>query len=494
MFYNFVGCFFEYTLHNIAMKTLNCSLLSLLLVFSVSLLNAQVVNVWSLEDCVEHAIENNLRIQQQKLGVDISQENLRQTKALRFPSLNTNASHNYNYGRTLDPLTNEFATERIQSNNFNLNSGVTLFSGFQIRNSVARDQYELEASKLNVETMINDISLSVASSYLQILFAKELVEVAANQLDITRQQVARTARLVEAGTLARGSLLTIQAQEATEELQLVNAENQLRLAYLDLIQLLDLRDDGTFEIEMPGIELYHSETVNYSPLQIYDIAVQIQPNILSADVQLASAKKSYEIARGGRSPVLSLSGSMGTGYSEARLEISEIIELDPQMIGQTASGEAVFAPSFSYKTNPIPFWDQIEENLNRSFGLFLRIPIFNNYQVRSNIGRSQIAVENARLQRQIIRDQLYKIIEQAHQDAHAALQRYHATEKNVQALEESFRYTEQRFNVGMVNTLEYNDAKNRLTAAQSDLLQAKYEYVFRVQILDFYLGNPISLR
>ncbi len=454
---------------------------------------AQEVRIWSLEDCIDHALENNLRIQQQKLGVQVARENLSQTKASRYPNLNTNASHSYNYGRTLDPLTNEFSTERVQTNNFSISSGVTLFSGFQIRNSVERERYDLEASRYDVETMENDIALAVASAYLQILFAKELLEVASNQLDITRQQVARTAKLVDAGTLARGSLLTIQAQEASEELQLVNAESQLRIAYLDLMQLLDLREDVAFEVETPDIELETSEIVGFSPLQIYDAAVQIQPNVRSADIQLAGAEKGLQIAKGGRSPVLSLSGSMGTGYSEARLQISEVIELDPQQVGQTASGEAVFAPSFNYETSVIPFWDQLDENLNRSVGLMLRIPIFNNYQVKANIGRSKIAMENARLQRQIVRDQLYKTIEQSHQDAHAAFQRYNATEKNVAALEEAFRYTEQRFNVGMVNTIEYNDAKNRLTAAQSELLQAKYEYVFRVQILDFYIGNPISL-
>ncbi len=457
-------------------------------------LTAQENRVWSLEDCVEHALENNLRIQQQKLGVDIATENLRQTSASRFPNLNSSASHNLNYGRTLDPITNEFATERVQSNNFSISSGVTLFGGFQIRNSVARDRYELEASRYDVESFEQDIAIAVASAYLQILFAGELLEIASSQLEITRQQVERTSKLVEAGTLARGSLLTIQAQEASEELQLVNAQNQLRIAYLDLMQLLDLREDTPFEIEVPDIDVQPSQTVEYSPLQIYGTAVQIQPSVLSADIRLNSAEKSLDIARGGRYPVLSLSGSMGTGYSEARLQITDMTELDPQQIGQTASGEAVFAPSFAFETDIIPFWDQVDENVNRSVGLFLRIPIFNNYQVRSTISRNRIGVENARLQRQIVRDQLYKTIEQAHQDAHAALQRYNATEKNLQALEEAFHYTEQRFNVGMVNTLEYNDAKNRLTAAQSELLQSKYEYVFRVQILDFYLGRPISLR
>ncbi len=454
-------------------------------------LTAQEGRVWSLEDCVEHALENNLRIQQQRLGVDIAHENLRQTKASRFPNLNTSASHNLNYGRTLDPITNEFATERVQSNNFSISSGVTLFSGFQLRNSVERDRYELAASRYDVESFENDISLAVASAYLQILFAGELLDIVTSQLNITRQQVERTSKLVEAGTLARGSLLTIQAQEATEELQMVNAENQLRIAYLDLMQLLDLREDEPFQVEIPDLDVLAVQTVDYSPLQIYDTAVQIQPNVLAADVRLFSAEKTYDIAKGGRYPSLSLSGSMGTGYSEARLRI---VETDPDLLGKMAATDVVFDQPVFFETEVIPFWDQIDENVNRSVGLFLRIPIFNNYQVRLNVSRSRIGVENARLQRQILRDQLYKIIEQAHQDAHAALQRYNATEKNVNALEEAFRYTEQRFNVGMVNTLEYNDAKNRLTAAQSELLQSKYEYVFRVQILDFYLGRPISLR
>ncbi len=458
------------------------------------LAQAQEATAWSLEDCIHHALENNLRIKQQKLSVELARESLRQSQSNRLPSLNANASHNYNFGRTLDPITNEFITERVRGNNFSLSSGVTLFSGFQISNSIKRDRYELEASRYNVEALENDISLAVASAYLQILFNKELLENTINQLEVTRQQVARTIRLVEAGTLARGSLLTIQAQEASEELQLVNAENQLRTAYLDLMQLLDLQDTKGFEIEVPDIEIELSETVAFSPLQLFETATQIQPDIRSAELSVSIAEKGHKIARGGFSPSLSLSGGLGTGYSEARLEIAEVIAADPRQIGQTASGEAVFAPSFNYKTQTIPFMDQLEENLNRSIGFNLRIPIFNSLQVRSNVGRSKIALENARIQRQIVHDQLFKTIQQAHQDADAALKRYMSTEKNVAALEEAFRYTEERFNVGMVNTIEYNDAKNRLSAAQSEMLQSKYQYVFRVQVLDFYIGNPITLK
>lgn len=460
----------------------------LLTLFSVS-----GQTVWTLEDCINHALDNNIQIKQQRLQVDVARENLVQSRANRFPNLNAGASHGYNFGRTIDPFTNEFAMESVRSNNFNISSAVTLFNGFQIHNSIEQQEIELSARRFDVETMENDISLAVASAYLQILFSLELVEIAFNQLEITRQQVLRTSQLVEAGTLPRGSLFTVEAQAAGEELQLVNAQNQLDIAYLNLAQLLDLSGEDSFEIAIPEITIMPDEDLTQSPMQIYQTAVLQQPDVRAADARVASAEKGLLIARGGRSPSLSLRGSYGTGYSGASREVVETIIGEPRQIGVTETGVPVFAPSFDVETRVKPFGDQLNDNLNRSISVFLSIPIFNNFQTRATIGRSQIALENARLGHQLVRDQLFKTIQQAHADAQAALKRYTATETNVTALEESFRYTEQRFNVGMVNSLEYNDAKNRLTAAQSELLQAKYEFVFRVKVLDFYLGIPITI-
>lgn len=465
--------------------------LVLLAGFLLSAVSAQ--EVWTLEACVAHALENNIQIKQQRLGVDIARENLLQSQAGRFPNLNANASHGYNFGRTIDPFTNEFATERVQFNNFNIGSGMTLFSGFQIHNSVRQRAMELEASRYDVATMENDIALAVASSYLQILFSLELLEVALNQLEITQQQVNRTAQLVEAGTLPRGSLFTVQAQLAGEEVQVVNARNQLDMAYLNLVQLLDLETEVDFRIYVPEIAIESGDEPEHSPMQIYSTAVRTQPQVMAADFRVASAERGLQVARGGRSPMLSIRGSYGTGFSGASREITDVFMGEPQQIGETATGVPVFAPSFEYDTRIKPFRDQLSDNLNRSIGLYLTIPVFNNYQTRTTIGRSRIALENARLSHQLVRDQLFKTIQQAHADAQAALKRYLASEKNVEALEEAFMYTEQRFNVGMVNVLEYNDAKNRLTAAQSDMLQAKYEYVFRTKILDFYVGIPITI-
>ena len=472
--------------------------LSLQLIFSAIVIlsgfpgYAQQGRLWTLEECIDHAWENNLQLQQQKLSVDLAGENLTQSRANLFPTLNASASHSYNFGRRVDPFTNEFSTETVRTNNFGISTNLNLFSGLQVQNAIRQNRLDLNASQYDLERSYNDVALMVASAYLQVLFSIELVENAQNQVEISEQQVERTNRLVEAGTLPRGSLLTIQAQLATEELQLVNAQNQLDLAYLNLSQIMFLPEDVQFAIAFPDVEITVDEEPDRSPMEVYRVAVNQQPEIRSADIRIASAERGLAISRGGRSPRLSLSGSYGSGYSEASLEIFDEQPTGLNRVFVTDDGSVLLDPIFQGQIRRKSFSDQLTDNLNRSLGLFLSIPIFNNYQVKSNIGRSQINLENARLQSQIVREQLFQTIQQSHADAVASLKRYVATEKNLVALEEAFRYTEQRFNVGMVNILEYNDAKNRLSAAQSDLLQAKYEYLFRTKILDFYLGNPLT--
>jgi outer membrane protein len=250
--------------------------------------------------------------------------------------------------------------------------------------------------------------------------------------------------------------------------------------------------DYDFAIVVPEIDVDQVVNDALSPMQIYSVAAAEQPQVKASELRILGAERGLAVARGGRSPMVGIRGALGTGYSSARLELIDVVFVEPRLIGMTASGEQVFGAVFNYITATKPFRNQLDENLNQSLGLFLSIPIFNNYQVRSAIGRSRIGLENARLQNQIVHEQLFQTIQQSHADASAALKRYSATEKNVLALQESFRYTDQRFNVGMVNTVEYNDAKNRLAAAESELLQSKYEYVFRMKILEFYLGMPLS--
>ncbi len=318
--------------------------------------------------------------------------------------------------------------------------------------------------------MQNDISLAITGYYMQILYNKELLQIVRAQVEVTRQQVDRTKKMVEAGTLARGSLLDIQSQEAAEELNLINAKNQLDMSYLDLKQLLDLKTTNKFEIVEPKVNIV-KENILTKPEKIFSYAVTSLPEIKSAEFKLKSSVKQLAIAKGMRSPSLTLGCSLTTRYSDANKELNS-------------------GPDFG---EIIPFKNQINDNFYKYIGLSLNIPIFNGYRTSSNISKAKLAKSNAEYDLQLKKNQLRKNIEQAYADALASLKKYEATLKSLKSFEESFHYTEQKFNVGMVNSLDYNISKNKLTKAKSDLLQAKYDYLYKTKVLDFYMGKPLVL-
>jgi len=462
-----------------------------LLIFSTCVFSQKI---WTLEDCISHALENNIQIKQQQLNTAVSKLQYNQSIASLFPSINASANHVYNNGQTVDMYTNSFASQTVQSNNFYLSSNVVLFSGLQLLNGLKQKQYDFLASKYDLEKMKNDISLTIATAYLQILYNTELLETSKSQLTITRQQLERTEALYTVGTIAKGTLLQIEAQEAADELQVVTAQNQLDLAYLSLAQFLDLPGTQGFEIEKPSLALPDANSLMQQVDEIYNKACAIQPDIKSAEMKIQSARKGLQISWGMMSPTISLSGSYGTGYSGASKQIKDTTSSGLIPFGVTQSGEGVYTPLYQYSYEKIKFWKQLDNNLNSSIGLYINIPIFNKWQTNTMIGTSKISLANAELTLQNTKNQLLKTIQQAYADANAALNRYNANLKAVDALTESFKYTQQKFDVGMVNSLYYNDAKNKLAKSASDLLQAKYEYAFRIKVLDFYQGKNLTLK
>lgn len=424
--------------------------------------------IWSLERCINYAHENNIMIKQQELSTQIGENALMQSRMNRLPSLNANTQQNFNYGRSLDFSTNIYEDQNTRSFSYNASSQVTLFNGFQITNTIKQNNLDLMAGLADLEKLKNDISLNIASAYLQILFNKELLAIAEGQVGITRQQVERTRRLVEAGSLPRGNLLEIEAQEASENVRVVNAQNQLTLSYLTLTQLLELPTAEDFSIEVPDFEGIPVQVPAYQVEPVYEAALETQPQVQSAEYQVASSETGLSIAKGRRSPRLFLSGNYGSGYQEI-------------ITGPYADRET---PSFE---------DQIQNNARTSVSLGLSIPIFNSWQVNNAISNARIGVLNTEYSMQRIKNQLYQEIQQAYADVVAAHENFLASEKALVSIEESFRHTEQRFEVGLVTTVEFNQALNQLTATRSELLRAKYEYIFKTNILEFYLGNPISL-
>lgn len=449
----------------------------------------------TLEQCIEYALKNNIQIKQSELNTEIADINLEQSQVSLLPSLNANASHSYNFGRTIDRFTNQFASQQVLSQNFGLSSDVVLFNGLQTINTIHQNRYTYLSSKYNVDKMKNDISLNVATAYLQILYNIESVENARNQMGITTAQSERSKKLVDAGSIARGAYLDILAQLATEELNLTNAENQLNISYLALAQLLNLSNSSGLRIVKPEISVEGQPLLNNDATQVYNAALENLPEMKSANYGVKSADKGLDVAWGGLSPRLVLSGSYGTGYSGLSKELTGTPVLTgAQATGDyTQSGEAVYSPVYDAPTRVIPFMDQYKNNVNKSIGFYLTIPIFNRFQVKSSVDRARVQKLNAELTVESTKLQIQKNVQQAFADASAGLKKYYASTKAVEAIQESFKYTEQKFNVGIVNTNDYNDSKNKLIKAQSDLLQAKYEYIFKTKVLDFYQGKPLKL-
>lgn len=432
--------------------------------------------VWSLEECIRYAIENNIQIRQQIIQTEYQENTLDLSRLKLLPTLNGSATHNYSFGRALDQTTYQYTDQKkVQSNNFYLGGSLDIFNGLQNYNSISRNKYNLLASGEDLKNIRDNVALSVALNYLQVILNKELVIATENQLDITRQQIEKSRKLVEAGSVARGNLLQIEAQAAQEELQLITMKNQLDISVLNLTQLLELQTTEGFEILAPDIQVDTNTIISGDIDEIFLIAQQTRPEVKSSEYKLSASEYDLKIARGGRSPRVSMNHSFSTGYSDIR---EKILGIDP------ASG-----PIYG----EYPFGQQVNDNINYGVGFSLSIPILNGWQINKNISNSRLAIESSEFALEGARKQLYKNIQQAYTDAVAALKKYNASIKAVTSIEESFRYNEQKFNVGMITPVDYNMAKTQLLNAQGDMSQAKYEFIFKTKVLDFYKGNPLTL-
>ena len=458
--------------------------------------SGQAQKIWTLEDCINYALENNLDINKQLLTVETNKDAVLQSGLGMLPNLNANGTNVWNFGQTIDQYTNTFATNTVRSNNFYIASNVTLFGGLQKLNSFKENKINLLASKYDLDVIKNSISLSVAGFYLDILFNLELLDVANEQLQITTAQSERMEKMVEAGSSARGDLLNIQAQKATEQLNVVDAQNRLYISNLSLQQLIDLPVTLDFRVEKPLLKAVQAPKEKINAEIIFEHALKTRPEIKSAELRVESAQKRLAIARGYIQPNLSLSGSWGTGYSGVAEQINPNVAptISHDTVGRTfPSNEKVIIDQLNYPYRTKSFTDQLRDNSNQSVGFYLNIPIFNGWQGRTAISQAKIQKSQAELDLGIKTRDLRKIIEQAYADAVSALQKYTASQEKVNAQEEAFKYAQQKFDVGVMTSFDYNNTKKDLTLAQSQLLQAKYDFIFKTTILDFYMGNPIKI-
>ncbi len=439
------------------------------LFFSIAILlscSATAQKAWSLQECIEYALKNNIQIKQSELTAELSTVNFDQSKAAFFPSINANSNYTYNFGRSVNPYTNVYTNQEVQSMNISASGSLPIFNGFQIMNSLSQSKYEYMASHENLAKIKNDISLNVAAAYLQVLYSKEALKAVDDRLNAATQNRDRTKIMVDAGSMAQGNFLDAEAALAAEELAKVNADNQLITAIITITQLLELKSTKDFDVAQPAVDIRDLSSLSISADEIYNTALKTLPDFRASALNIQSAEKGLAISRGARYPRLSLGGGLSTGYSNVATR---------------------------FLTNEeISFNDQLNENYNKYLGLSLSIPIFNGWATESSVKRAKINLENVKYNDQLIRNQAYKSIVQAHADAIAAQQKYTASQKAASSSNEAFVYAEKKYNVGMLSSIEFLNVRNTSSRAESDLIQAKYDFIFRLKVIDFYLGKSLA--
>lgn len=481
------------------MKNLTSLIWSGLLCLFVGNVSAQDYQ-YSLDECIKIAYEKNLTIQRSQLDLKVSEVTKNQSKLERLPDFNMGANYGINWGRTIDPTTNNFVTEQLNSSNINGRSNLTVFNGMQIHNSIKQANINYAATEAELAKAKNDVGLNVATLYLNVIFNQELLANAEYQLNSTNQQLKRTKKLVDAGALPVTNLLDLQAQSASNEVSVINAENSYNLAILNLKQALLIPAGDRFEIEIPELELTLDETALMTPGEIYQTAEAVMPEIQSAQLRIEEADLNYKISKGAYSPTLTVSAGFNTNYSsfaDRERNIFDGTVPSTVPIGYVPStGETVLSdvnvPNVVETQPDFPLGEQFQENISKNIAFNLSIPVFNKFRTRADVQRSMLGKYRAEVTSQEVRNQLRQNIESAYNDMMAASKTHTANQKQVEALEEAFRVTENQFNLGAVNFVDYQVATNNLYMAKSDLVRSKFDFIFKQKVLDFYLGKPIT--
>ncbi len=472
-----------------------------IIVFLSVFLHSFSIAQWTLEKCVDQAIGNNIQLQQALINEQITSYGQWTAVGTMLPNINGQASHGYNWGQRIDPFTNSFASERIQSNSFGVSSSIDLFTGGQNWFNYQKAKSDVAASQWNAENVKNQIALQTANAFLNVMLTSELLKIAQSTADNSLEQLNRLKKLYEIGTINSGTLSEMEAQHMSDLASQVVAENNLKVSQLTLIQVMRLDDKQSqmFQASFPDIALFGVSDQLPPKSLVIETALGSQPSIQSSLAAIASAQFNYKQAKSGVAPRLSASLSLGTGYSGAARVITGNPDLLSYPIGTVMGTNDVvlsipqqvyFSDDYAVKS----FDAQMRDNVNRSFFFSLTVPIFNGFQNHTNIQRSRLGVENAKLNWELAKQQLKMDIESAYTNAEAAISSYRANELSFKSNEQSYQWSKTRYDNGLINATELSIARNRLDIAKAQLVRSKVDFVFKRNILNFYLNQPIQLQ
>ncbi|MFC4476663.1 TolC family protein [Flavobacterium chungangensis] len=427
---------------------------------------------WTLEECVRYALENNITVKLSELDVKNAEIDKRGALGNYLPSVNGTASHSWNIGLNQDVTTGILRNQTTQYSSVGINAGVDIYKGLQNQNTMRRAKLSIIASHYQLLKMQEDISLNVASAFLQILSNKEDLKVKKEQLLIDEKRYARSEEMVNAGTIPRGDLFDLKATVATDKQNIAVSENNLLISKLSLAQLLQLKEFADFDVVDDTNVADENNILAQTPIEIYNKAKETRTELKLAQTNLEIAEKNVAIAKGAYQPTLS-----GFYGFNTRASYSDQVRLD-------ASGNP-------YTVGPDPIFQQFSDNKGHNFGLQLNVPIFNGFSVKNNVERNKVSLEKSKIDLEQKSLDLQRNVYTAFTDARGALNTYESSTVTLEARQQAYNYAKEKYDVGLMNSFDFTQAQTLLTNAQSDVIRTKYDYMFKIKILEFYFGIPI---
>ncbi|NCD71617.1 TolC family protein [Mucilaginibacter agri] len=477
--------------HLFTLKNLKPAAFVLLLLSSTAVKAQEKI---TLEKAVQYALDRNLQIKQSQFTEALATEDYKQAKNNLLPSLSANGQGSYNFGRSVNQASYAYSNQTFYYVNGQAQASLTLFQGGQLHNQIVANKLTLDADKNNTAKIKNDLVLNVITTYLSVLNNQDLVTAAKQQIAIAQLTADRADKSLKVGNSTLADVSQAKAQVSTAELNITTAQNQLDLAVLTLKQYMEMDPTTAIEIDRPDISKITDVKSAYDANYVIGTALKINPDIKLAESQQSIYLQQIKVAKGNYYPTISLFGGIGSNYSS----ISQNVIGGQSITQQIGVVQGTNTPVFTTITSPIiatsyPFASQFGDHYNGSVGLNLQIPIFNRFQSRTTVRKAKLSYQNAELATQLAKNTLTKTISQAVLDVQAADKKYQSALQTYQANKDAYNVTQQRYNVGLVNSLDYNTSLTNLNKSQFDMIAARYELIFRSKVIDYYLGNPITL-
>jgi outer membrane protein len=450
-------------------------------------------NLYTLKQCIDTAIANNLELKQTELQMQSARIDWQQARGNLLPTLNAAASHGINMGRSIDPFSNTFIDQRINFAGYGVNSGLVLFNGLGIQRNIRQNALAYEAAKMDVQQLKDNLTLNIILAYLQVLTNEDQLTQSNGQLEVSKQQVARLQKMNQEGAIVPSQLSNLQGEQAGNELSVITNENNLQTSKLALFQLMNVMYEPSAKFERINADQFNLQ-YDAGVGEIYQAALDQLALVKAADLRKQSAAKGVQAARGFMYPTLSVNGNVNTNYSSAATQsafvnATEVVTDDYVVIGGVKSN--VVTRQMNFRNDKIQYNKQLDNNLYTTVSLDLRIPLLNSFTARNRVKRAAIELKNSDYVAESTRIQLWQAVVQAYANMTAARNRYQALLRQVEAFAASFRTAEIRFNEGVETAVDYIIAKNNLDRANSNLINARYDYLLRTKVLDYYRGRPL---